>query len=144
MPSKADFRVVCCPPGLFAQAWAHCGAMLLRGLAAADMDLQETMDRVVGGECHLWLVMDGYKVKACFLTELYEDEGKQIVGICGLSGENPMAWASAMFQRVEQFAKATGGKAVRFGGKVGWQRLAPDYSRVGKRGAAEIFERAIQ
>ena len=144
MQYRAEIRVVATPPDMFAQAWAHCGPMMLKGLAAADVDLREIMDRVVDRSMQLWLILDGYKVVACFLTEIFEADGKKIVGIGGLSGENPGQWCKALTDRIEQFAKTEGATAVRFGGKTGWRRLLPHYDPIGKDGAAEIFERAVQ
>ncbi len=141
-----EHKIVCVAPSAFGDAWRTVGALLLRGLHAAEMPVVAVMDDIRSGARQFWLVTTSNPpdTRACFVTEIAEDatDGKRVVWVSALAGKGITEWGRVLSDRMVEFARAEKCTAVRFAGRESLARVYGDCRVISRDGDASILERA--
>lgn len=82
--TATDTNVLCIPPVALGAMWPAVGAALLSHHVETSQcdpvdglkDVHETCAAVLDGMAQLWAVIEGGKVKAAWLTEIHNRDGK--------------------------------------------------------------------
>jgi hypothetical protein len=154
MPSKAeDLRIVCIAPAMIGQMWPLISPWLLKAQLAMGNSLRDAMETLTEGTVaaaegryQLWAILDhdSRRCLGAFVTEIIEERGKKLVWVTSLAGEGILRWGPLLSERMAEFAKAEGCKAIRFAGRKGLLRAYRKVRIVDDYDAQSfVFERAV-
>lgn len=100
-------------------------------------DLAVIKHDLFNGGALLWVVWNGYDIKAAAVTQCAIANGDKFCTITACGGYDSKEWLP-LIAGLEAYAKQEGCRATRIMGRVGWKRLLPDYHEI-----AVILERTL-
>jgi len=119
--------------------WYGVAADLLqRALPVAGMEWGQVTARLNTGHARLWIAQDGNEAVAAIVTQLTTDDVYEAI-LAG--GTRAREWVPAAVAAICAWAWQIGAVKCRVWGRPGWQRLLPDWSRVGVEDGLVILER---
>lgn len=154
MQSKDNIKVACVPPEMLGPMWPHIGPYLLRGqLEIAKGDLKTAMTELTvallaaqAGHVQFWVVCDDDQkcAIAAMTSQIVEEDGKRVVWVTGMAGEDILRWGGEMSDRMADFAKEEGCRCYRFAGRAALRRAYRDVRIIGQHeSGVHLFERAV-
>lgn len=137
-------QVVQIPPSHIGAVLQAVGPLLLPGMAASGVDLQEACDDLVDSKAQLWTVIRDEAFIAAFMTSICEDEETPFICVYALGGRGLLGWAKEIDAEMARFAQSQGATRVRFAGAGGWSRVLPAYQITGAHSSGHnVYERAV-
>lgn len=113
-----------------AEVWPFVAGLLERSVSRTDDDtLLDIVDELNGGSAQLWVAFD-QGIRAAVVTRLTGAKDGLALEIWHLGGSGVRSWMRLMLDAVEQFGRTMGCIKVTTGCRMGWKRLARDYSAV--------------
>jgi hypothetical protein len=124
MPSSAE--LLCINPAIVGRIWP-----LARGLIKSAMDRTRLSDfgrvesEVLAGLQLLWLAK-GDDIEAAAVTQLTTIGDRKFCIVVACGGRNRARWLP-LLEKIEAYAREEGCKAMRIGGRRGWERVLDRY-----------------
>lgn len=115
--------------------WATVRDFLLPAIEmGGEFTEQEVREAIEQGEAQLWIARDD-AIRVAVITKIRR--GGRVCEIWLIGGENPGSWLHFL-QVIETAARERGCGKMELIGRVGWERLLPDYRRT-----AIVLEKAL-
>ena len=125
----------------------HLGPHLLRGAAAEpeQVDVKDTIDRIVDGRIQMWAIMTPEEIHAAFLTSVLSNDDETFdLDVYGLGGAGILKWGKLISDRMMSFARFTGCKRIVFSGRKALLKTYDGVRIVGLRpDGLYQFERSV-
>jgi hypothetical protein len=135
-------RIYPVPARLVPEMWIYLVPHLMRGSVASHRPLDDLAAGIAAGTDRVWAIFLNGSVTAAFVTAIHDDEQGRWLSVFGLGGRHIRAWANALDATMQLEAKANSANVFRFAGRVGWSRVLPNLSVIGRAGDHLIYERA--
>ena len=120
MPSSVE--LICVDPEQIFEFWPHARPLIKTAIETTNLsDFADIEHQVLSGEQLLWLAWSG-TIEAAATTHIVGN----VCTIVAVSGHHRERWLP-LREKIEQYAKDEGAKAIRIYGRVGWQRVLKDY-----------------
>ena len=106
--------------------WPFCVGHVADALEHADgeMEIEDVLRYVLGGNWILWTVVDDHKIIASAVTEVVEYPRLRALRVITLGGRNMKKWLPEILTVWEQHAKEIGCHRLEASGRKGWSRAS--------------------
>jgi hypothetical protein len=120
-------NVACVDPAEVHRFWPLASDLVRRAMTRMKLSEFTPVERdVLAGMALLWIGVTDRKLIAAAVTQLNLIDGEKYCTIVAYGGEGFDDWGQAI-ERLEDFGRAEGCKAMRLFGRKGWARALPDY-----------------
>ena len=127
MPSSAE--LLCVDPGQVGHFWPHVEPLLRPAIENVGIsDFDDIAAEILGGHALVWIAWDGEKIAAAASTMLQRIGEHTFCILTACGGTNMQSWLP-LLERIEDYARAEGCKAMRIYGRDGWLRALSGYAR---------------
>ena len=139
------FSIVQVPTGALSQLWGAIGPFLIAGAQVDDsVDIEEEVASVYAGRARVWMITEGDRCVAAFLTSICNDTDGRSLDVYGLGGVGMLKWGKYLTEEMVDFAKIANCNRVLFKGRKALLRTYPGVRIVGEDAPGTyIFERAL-
>ncbi len=139
------FTIVTLPNESLSQMWPAIGPYLVAGASTdPDVDLEEEVARVYAGKSRVWVIVEGDRTRAAFLTSVVTDSDGRCLDVFGLGGEGMIRWGRALTAEMVRYSMLAECNRVIFKGRRALLRAYPGVRIVGEDAPGlYIFERAV-
>jgi hypothetical protein len=129
-------------PKRVGEIWPAAQPLIAKAYAKNDFDVpDDILADLRKGARLLWLAVDteggNLKILAAMLTQLFKTKAGKVCKMQECGGEQMQTWKH-LRKRVEKYAREEGCDRIMCEGRVGWERIMPDYERV-----AVVLEKRI-
>lgn len=115
------------PPDKVAQIWPGVRHFIHRAMKKADLGLFAPVEEnVLKGEYQLWVAFDE-RVRGSAVTQFVQTENRRVLHIVAAGGN--MEVGKALIGQIEDYGRERGAVASRITGRIGWEKIFPDYRR---------------
>jgi hypothetical protein len=134
---RCTVDLVCVDPKRIHEIWPHARHLIKSAIERTGLSEFSDIERdVLSGDQLLWLA-HGNGIEAAATTHLVKTSGKPALILTACGGAQRERWL-ALFEQIENYARAEGCKFVRIFGRRGWERVLNGY-----RVEYVILEKAI-
>lgn len=125
--------------------WADVGPFLIEGASVdSSLDIKSAIDDVFEGRARVWMIVDGERITAAFLTSVVTNEHSRSLDVFGLGGKNILRWGRALTEAMTEYAIANECEKIIFKGRKALQRAYPGIRPIWAEADGTIrYERAL-
>ncbi len=120
---------ICVAPEMVPNVWPHVKPFIDSALKYGDVTMQEIEGELSSGASLLWIVWDGTKPLAGVVTKLKPGRNGSACHIKACGGKQMSDWIG-LVSLIEEYAFAEGCARVVAEGRIGWERVLKDYTKV--------------
>ena len=126
MSSSAKPDLICVDPERVCDFWAYARPLIKAAMDHTELSSFSDLESdVLSGDQLLWLVWSD-RLEAAVTTRLIKTDWKPICIITACSGYQMDRWLP-LIEKIENYARAEGARAVRIFGRKGWERVLDGY-----------------
>jgi hypothetical protein len=139
------FSIVQVPTESLSQLWGAIGPFLIAGAQVdPDVDLEEEVADVVQGRARVWMIVEGDRCVAAFLSSVRSSSDGRALDVYGLGGVGMLRWGKHLTDVMVDYAQIAKCDRVLFKGRKALLRTYPGVRIVGEDSPGTyIYERAL-
>lgn len=119
-------ELICVDPDRICDFWTYARPLIKAAMDRTELSSFTDLESdVLSGNQLLWLVWSG-KIEAAVTTLLMKTDWKPVCIITACSGYQMDRWLP-LLEKIENYARAEGARAIRIVGRKGWERVLNGY-----------------
>lgn len=125
----SSVRAVLVPTEDVPNVWGLVEPLLAASAERCGERLGHWVNLLAAGNMQLWIAWSD-RVEAAVVTEIVTSQTEKTCNVVACGGFTARRWVH-LLNDIEDWARANGCTLARIVGREGWQRMFPDYERVG-------------